>query len=117
MPHPKAVTVHLVADNDTFLEVEAEEGLVPVAIYAEAWTPTGFTLSLPLANSGLPGATVTYKETDDSSVTLTDDKWSTIPEVMGRKCAAVKTFRLIFQATETGGPFDAYIAWAPLGGA
>lgn len=113
---PRAVTVETVADNATFLEVESQDGLVPVAIYAATWTPATFTLELPLANDGMPGTTITYKETDDSAVTLTDDKWTTIPEAMGRKCAAVKTFRLLFVAAETGGPFDVSIAWAPLGG-
>lgn len=118
MAHPRAITKHTVADNDTYLEIESEEGLVPVAIYAVAWTPTSFTLALPTTGSGLPGdPSATFKETDDAAVTLVDDKWSTIPEAMGRKTAAAGIFRLIYQATETGGPFTAQIAWAPLGGA
>lgn len=114
--HPKAVTVHAVADNDTYLEVESQEGMIPTAIYAAAWTPASFTLELPLADSGKPGVTKSFKATDDTAVNLADDKWTTIPEAMARKCASVTVFRLLYAATETGGPFDAYIAWAPIGG-
>lgn len=116
MPHPNAITKHTVADDATFIEVECEQGLVPVAIYAAAWTPASFTLQVKLADSGLPGVTETFKATDDTAVNFTDDAWTTIPEAMGRKCAAATQIRILFNAAESGGPFTAQILWAPLGG-
>ena len=118
--HVNAITRHAVADNDTFIEVDCEHGMVPVAIASSAavWVPATFTLQLQDPWSGLPGATAgAFRDTDDAAVTLVDDKWTTIPEAMGRKIAAVQTFRILFNTAETGGPVTAYIAWTPLGGA
>jgi len=116
--HARALTKHAVADNDTYLEVEEQDGMIPVAVACSAatWTPASFTLELPVPDNGMPGTSSTFLETDDSAVNLADAKWTTIPEAMARKCAAVPKFRLLFNAAETGGPITAYIAWAPLGG-
>ena len=112
--HPRATTKHTVADDATYIEVEPELGMVPVAIYALAWTPASFTLHLKLTDSGLPGVTETFKATDDAAVNFTDDAWTTIPVAMARKIAGCSQFRLVFNAAETGGPFDAQIVWAPI---
>ena len=114
--HNRAVTKHTVADNATTIEVEAEEGMIPVAIHGDWTGPATFTLGLLLSNSGMPGVTDVYKATDDGAVTLADDKWTTIPEAMARKIAAVLKFQITLNAAETGGPMTVMIAWAPLQG-
>ena len=114
MDHPCAVTKHTVGLNVTVLNVLRQDGMVPVAIYAAVWVSATCTFGLKLLDP-VAGADV-YKATDDAAVTLVDDKWSTIPEVAGRKLAA-RDWQLILASAESGGPFVAQIAWAPLGGA
>jgi hypothetical protein len=112
MAQPCAIVKYTVADDATALDVATEEGLVPVAVYAAAWTPASFTLQLPTSAPGKPGDSTTFKSTDDAAVTLTDDTWVTFPVAMARKCAGTKLFRLLFNAAESGGPITAQIAWA-----
>lgn len=113
MGHASAITKHTVALNVTVLNVDRREGLVPTAIYAVAWTAATCTFALKLLDK-VAGADV-YKASDDSAVTLVDDKWTTIPEVVARKLVT-HDWQIILASAEAGGPFVCQIAWAPEGG-
>ena len=114
-----AITKHTVADNATVLNIDGQVGLVPVAVYAAAWVPATATFGVRLGDAGaaaLGDTAPTYKATDSSAITLTDDKWCAIPEAAGRLLVDVD-WQLIFNTAETGGPFTVQILWAPTGGA
>jgi hypothetical protein len=108
------ISKHLVADDATVLVVKKEEGFIPVAIWATAWVSATATFGLRLAD-GTDDANASYKVTDDTAVTLVDDKWNSIPEVLGRKLVCAD-WEIIFASTEGAGPFTCQIAWAPLVG-
>ena len=115
--HPCAITIHLVADDATSIDVKRQEGMVPVAIYGLLWAPASMTFHLALAEPGAAamGTTArTYKALDDAAINLIDDGWTSLPAALGRKLTA-GDWRIVFNAAETGGPFNAQIAWAPIG--